>query len=272
MVKLAISELTTLRWSFEQDVLSYAAMGFGGIGIWRPKLDEYGLEKCAELLQEHRLDVSSLSWAGGFTGSDGRGFNDAVEDGIEAVETAAALGAATLIVLSGGRNNHIQGHALRVLRAGLQAIGDAAQSLGVSLALEPMHPGCGHEWSFVHDIRSTLDVIISLDRPHIGLVLDTYHLGMDQEVLDWLPEIIPALRLVQLGDARHSPLGEQNRCLLGDGCVPLPQILNTLAAAGYEGFLEVELLGQDVEPLPYEDVLQHTRHYLDAALSGVSIE
>ncbi len=276
MTKLAVSELTTLRWSLDEEVVAYASHGFSGIGLWRPKLEDYDLERTIELLTDHNMRVSSLSWAGGFTGSDGRGYDDAVADGIQAVQTAAAIGAPTLLVMTGGRNNHIHGHAMRSLRDALEAIGREAEQCGVSLALEPMHPGCGEEWSFVHDVRSTLEITNSIDRGNVGLVLDSYHLGLNgissaEENLRWLAQIVPHIRLVQLGDARQSPMGEQNRCLLGEGIVPLPEILSTLIAAGYDGYFEVEILGEDVEPLAYEDVLAHTRRYLDQGFSCAGI-
>ncbi|MEZ6081693.1 MAG: hypothetical protein R3C56_40285 [Pirellulaceae bacterium] len=45
MLRLAVSELSTFRWSFEEDVLHYHEIGFEAIGIWRPKLADYGEEK-----------------------------------------------------------------------------------------------------------------------------------------------------------------------------------------------------------------------------------
>ncbi len=92
---------------------------------------------------------------------------------------------------------------------------------------------------------------------------------MDEEVVDWLPEIVGHVNLVQLGDARHSPVGEMNRCLLGKGCVPLVKILSTLDQHGYDGAVEVELIGEDVEPLSYEELLDHTRKYIDETLGRV---
>src|SRR5690606_7176865 len=133
----------------------------------------------------------------------------------------------------------------------------------VSLAIEPFHPGCGDEWSFLHDIQTTLDLVAAVGSDNIGLVLDTYHLGMDRDVLEWLPEVIEHLQLVQLGDSRHSPLGEMNRCLLGEGRVPIPAILETLQAGGYDRWIEIEVLGQDVEPLTYDAVLDHSLAYLN---------
>lgn len=269
MNTLAISQLSTLRWSFEEDAEAYAARGFTGIGVYRTKLEDFGVDRAVELLAESSLRVTSLSWAGGFTGSDGRTFEEAVADARSAVADAATLRAETLIVLAGGRNNHIRNHARRTLCEALQEIAGWAEDFGVRLSLEPIHPGCGDEWSFVNDLHSTLDIIDAVASPQLGIVLDTYHLGMDEDVLSWLPEVIPHLHLVQLGDARHTPLGEMNRCLLGEGCVPLPTILETLTEHRYAGPLEVELIGEDVEPLPYDEVLDHTRAFIDRMLGSV---
>lgn len=272
MNTLAISQLSTLRWSFEEDAQAYAARGFKGIGVYRPKLEDFGLDRTIELLAESSLAVTSLSWVGGFTGSDGRAFEDAVQDAIHAVRDAANLRAETLVVLAGGRNNHIRNHARRTLCDALKEIAAVAEDFGVRLSLEPIHPGCGDEWSFVNDLRSTLEIIEAVDNPQLGIVLDTYHVGMDEEAVGWLPEIIPHLHLVQLGDARHSPLGEMNRCLLGEGCVPLRTILATLREHQYDGPLEVELIGEDVETISYDELLDHTRDYIDRTMGPVDAQ
>ena len=74
MPRLSINEITTYRWSFEDDVARYAAAGIPAIGVWRQKLSDYGEEKGVELLADSPLAVSNLLWAGGFTGSDGRSY------------------------------------------------------------------------------------------------------------------------------------------------------------------------------------------------------
>ena len=45
MGQLSINELTTYRWSFEEDVRNYAAAGITSIGVWRQKLSDFGEEK-----------------------------------------------------------------------------------------------------------------------------------------------------------------------------------------------------------------------------------
>ncbi len=255
MLRLSVSELSTFRWSLEEDVLHYHRAGFGAIGIWRPKLSDYGEEKGLELIREHGLEISSMQWIGGFTGSDGRSYREALHDGLDAIQLAADIGAQTVTVLSGGRGGHTKSHADRILRTALRELAEAAQAVGVQLAVEPMHIGCAFEWSFLNTVPQCLDLITAINNPHLGITFDCYHLAQDDQALQWLESIVPFVRLVQLGDAKHAPLGEQNRCLLGHGRVPLGDIVATFQAGGYTGFYEIEIVGQEVEHMKYEQIL-----------------
>lgn len=260
MLRLAVNELSTYRWSFEEDVLNYSAAGFGAIGIWRPKLMDYGEEKAVELLREHNLKISSLQWIGGFTGSDGRTYRDSFHDALDAIQLAADIKAETVVVLAGGRRGHTQNHANRILKNALKHLAEAAQAVGVQLALEPMHIGCSNDWSFVNTVPQCLDIIANIGSPNLGIVFDCYHLAQDFLDTNFLENIAPFVRLVQLGDAKHAPMGEQNRCLLGHGRVPLEQIMRVFQNSGYEGYFELELVGEEVEHMQYEVVLGQARN------------
>lgn len=137
MAVLSMNETTTYRWSFEEDVANYARAGVRAMGVWRHKLSDFGEEKAAELLEESGLRVSHLFWAGGFTGSDGRTFRESVDDGLEAVRTAAEIKAQSLVVYSGSRAGHTFNHARRLLREALKEMAPLAAEQGVWLAVEP---------------------------------------------------------------------------------------------------------------------------------------
>lgn len=272
MLRLAVSELSTFRWSFEEDVLHYHEIGFEAIGIWRPKLADYGEEKGLELIREHDLAISSLQWIGGFTGSDGRSFRDSMHDALDAIQLASDIGAETVVVLAGGRGGHTKNHANRMLRLALKELSEAAQAVGVQLALEPMHIGCAHDWSFLNTIPQCLEVIAAIDNPNLGIVFDCYHLAQDLLSPSWLESIVPYVRLVQLGDSKHAPMGEQNRCLLGHGCVRLADIVSIFQGSGYAGFYEIEIIGREVEHMGYEQILGAARIVTDdwqLAIDGV---
>jgi len=259
MAELSMNETTTFRWSFEEDVANYAAAGIPAIGFWRQKLSDCGQAKAVELLQRSGLKVSHLLWAGGFTGSDGRSYRESVEDAGEALKTAAALQTNTLVVYSGARAGHTCNHARRLIQGALVDLIPQAVELGVSLAVEPMHPGCAAEWTFLTGLDDVLELLEAVGSSQVKIVLDTYHLGQDAAVVERIAGIAPHVAIVQLGDARHPPDGEQDRCRLGEGNLPLAEIVAALKDGGYDGYYDVELLGEEIETSDYHDLLEHAK-------------
>ena len=259
MSELSMNETTTYRWSFEEDVVNYAAAGIPAIGVWRQKLSDCGQAKGLELLQQFGLKVSHLFWAGGFTGSDGRSYRECIEDAAEALRTASAIGAKTLVIYSGPRAGHTCSHARRLIQDALIELVSQAKELDVTLAVEPMHAGCAAEWTFLTTIDDMLSLLNVIDNPQVKMVLDTYHLGQSDELEKRIHEIVPHVAIVQLGDSRHPPKGEQNRCHLGDGVVPLRNIIKALTVAGYDGYYDVELIGEEIETADYQSLLEHAK-------------
>lgn len=263
MLRLSMSELTTYRWSFEEDVTNYKAAGIHHIGVWQQKVADCGLDEAQRLLFDYGMSVSSLMWAGGFTGSDGRPHRDAVHDGLESIDVAAELQADCLIVYTGGRGGHTRSHARRLVRTALDEMAWYAEARGVTLAIEPMHAGCGLNWTFLTKLDASLEFLDQLRSQSVKLVLDTYHLAQDAAVLDHIPSLVPRLGLVQLGDARRPPCGEPNRCLLGRGTVPIHELLLALIENGYAGCCEVELMGEEIEEHDYWHLLEDSRRVLE---------
>jgi sugar phosphate isomerase/epimerase len=259
MAILSVNETTTFRWSFEEDVVRYAGSGIPALGVWRQKLSDHGLDKAKELLERHRMKVSHLFWAGGFTGSDGRTFQESLDDSQEAIRTAAAIGAGTLVIYSGPRSGHTHSHARRLFLGALKHLAPEADALGVDLALEPMHPGCAADWTFLPTLDDVLSVIEQFGSPRVKLVFDVYHLGHEEKIIERIAELIPHIAFVQLADARHPPRGEQNRCRLGEGSLPVKEIAAALQAAGYDGYYDVELLGEELESADYQKLLDHAK-------------
>lgn len=263
MMRLSMNEMTTYRWSFEEDVRNYAAAGYDAIAVWRQKLSDFGEAKGAELLADNNLAVSALLWAGGFTGSDGRSYRDSVDDAIEAVELAAELNAGSLVMYSGSRAGHTRNHARRLFKSAVTELAPVADQQGVTLAIEPMHAGCAGAWTFLTDLDETLDVIGWIGYSELKLVFDAYHLGQDVAAIPRLTDLVPTIALVQLGDAKSPPAGEQNRCRLGEGSVPLKEIITSLAEGGYDGYLDVELMGEDLDCPDYRELIAQSKSVVD---------
>ena len=68
MFHVAISQLTTSRWDLPEEIARLADHGFDCLSLWRAKLSDIGPAAAASLLTDAGMRVSSLQWAGGFTG------------------------------------------------------------------------------------------------------------------------------------------------------------------------------------------------------------
>lgn len=259
MTRLSINEMTTYRWSFEEDVARYKAAGVAGMGVWRQKLSDFGEERGVELLADSGLRVSNVLWAGGFTGSEGRNFRESLEDARDALRLSGAVRADCLVLYSGARCGHTHNHARRLVRDALRELAPLAEELGVALALEPLDAACAGECTFLTDMDATLELLHSVGSSAARLVFDTYHFGHVAAVRERLAELAPWIGVVHLGDSRTPPQAEQNRCLLGDGRVPVGEIVHRLENAGYKGYYDVELLGEEVESADYEHVIAHSQ-------------
>lgn len=272
MLRLSMNETTTLKWSFEDDLANYKAAGYSAMGVWRQKLSDLEEGMGAQLLDAAGMHVSNLLWCGGFTGTDGRSFDDSVADGIEAVRQAASLRADCLVVYAGGRGIHTQSHARRLVRQALLELAKAADDCDVTLAIEPMHPGCAREWTFLTDIQSTLEMLDSIDSPRIKMVYDTYHLGFDPDAVSWIRECADRIAIVHLGDGKREPGRDQNRCRLGEGRVPIPEIVSALCEAGYDGYFDVELFGEDVDAVPYLELLTDSLRTMEDSILSTTAQ
>ena len=61
MGRLAVSELTTFRWSFEEDVAQYQAAGVPALGVWRQKLADLGDEQGREFYASRASSLPACS-------------------------------------------------------------------------------------------------------------------------------------------------------------------------------------------------------------------
>ena len=134
-----------------------------------------------------------------------------------------------------------------------------ADELGVQLAIEPMHPNCAREFTFLTNLDDALELCDSVGSKAVKVLYDTYHLGHDENCADRIDTIVDRVALLQLGDGRETPAVEQARCRLGDGIIPLSEIVRAFLNAGYDGDIDVELIGEEIETIDYHELVDHAK-------------
>jgi len=263
MFEVAISELTSSRWDLQREVGHAASHGFDAISLWRPKVSDVGPSAAARLISAAGIRVSSLQWAGGFTGGDGRSFADSVEDAAEAITMAAAVGAPVLVIHSGCRGGHTRSHAGRLLDQALESLAPLAERSGITLAVKPVHPAVAAGCSFLAGLGDALDLVERLGSPAIRLALDLWHFGDDPATAELLPKLVRSTAILQVADRCGPPAPGIDRLPAGHGRLAVERLVGDLVDLGYRGPVEFDPVGETVEVLGYEAVWRETRLVAD---------
>ncbi|MBS0266812.1 MAG: sugar phosphate isomerase/epimerase [Planctomycetes bacterium] len=266
--RISVSQLTTFHWSLLEDVVGFHDAGFTNIGLWRRKLCDFGEERGVDLIRDSGLNVTSFSHAGGFTGSDGLSFDDALDDARDALHWAAELQADCLVVIAGARNNHTQRHVRRILVDALRELGNAGAERGVQIALQFSEGAPGNRWSFLDTLKSAGDLLDLCDHPYVGMVFDMFHMCRERELRRRIAEFAPLIKLTTVADARIASTSDDDRCLPGQGILPLSEIMRALEASGYTGAYDLQLTNQTCRLTDYAALLSDCRRALEGMIPG----
>jgi hypothetical protein len=139
------------------------------LGVLRKRLWQFGIERATDLFHRRQVAISSLSWAGGFTGSLGFQFREAVDDALMAIEEADRIGAETLVIAPGGQGTFTYRHARRMAIDGVQRLVSAAADRHLRLAVLVDLGAKFSSRSLIQNWDAAAEFLADLDAPHVGL-------------------------------------------------------------------------------------------------------
>jgi 5-keto-L-gluconate epimerase len=237
-----------LAGSLEEKLTKAADLGYDGVELITT--DPAGLDRAAlcGLLAERHLKVSAVASGGmAFAAKLTLLHADPAVKALarerldQMVDLAADLGAPVVTVGS------FRGRAVGELERSRQELvtvlrdaGHYAAQRAVRLALEPLNR---YEADLLHTAKETLAFLGEVDHPAVGILLDTYHLNIEES--SWTD---PYCQVMAAGKLFYAHLGDNNRLAPGQGLIDFRAILRALREAGYDGWLSAELL-----PLPDPD-------------------
>lgn len=245
-MRLALSEISTVNATFEEDVAAYAAAGFDAIGIWEFKLPDDDEANLA-LLREHGLAVANCVPSVpailqlGIPGMEGPADpKERINALCTSVRRLAAYAPESVICLTGPLGAHAATEAREIVIEGLGHVAAAADTAGVTLALEPAHRTQRSTTSFVNSIEATVSLLHDADLDHVSLLLDVYHLWDDPAVWDLIGRASYRIAGVHASDWPIDP-DRSDRELPGRGIGRTQELVDALALSGWEGSLDVEI-------------------------------
>jgi len=255
--------LATVRqqWKLPEAVEACARLNIPYVDPWRDQVAAVGLDTAVKAIKDNGLKVSGYCRGGMFPAADDAGRQAAIDDNKRALDEAAALGAECLVLVVGGLPTGSRDivAARQMVQDGLAAVLPHARSVGVPLAIEPLHPMYAGDRACVNTLKQALDMAGQLGED-VGVAIDVYHVWWDPEIeaqiaragrekrifgyhiCDWL---VPTKDLLL------------DRGMPGDGVIDLPRFRTLIEAAGYTGPTEIEIFSaQDWWTKPGEEVLK----------------
>ena len=226
-----------------------AARGLRHVSLWGDEIDCAGGLDLPAALTDRGLAVLGYNRAGPLLADDvgaGRALLDAAR---REIDRAGALGADHVLVFPGGLpsgDRDLVGARART-EAAIAGLLDHARAVGVTLALEPLHPMLAGDRSTIVTLGHANDVCDRLGAG-IGVVVDVHHVWWDERLAREIARTGAAGRLLGfhvndwLVPTRHLL---RDRGMMGDGVIDLARLWRLVREAGYRGPVEVEIFSDD---------------------------
>jgi sugar phosphate isomerase/epimerase len=239
-----------MRQPFEDDLALWAELGVAHVGVVSPKLQAAGWD--AAPVVAAGLRVSSLSAF--------------LEEEVD-WSFMHAVGCDLLYTVSGGGATKPWEEAADEFSVRVAPWLSSATAAGVRVAVEPTNP-LRSDVSFVHTVR---DAAFLARKAGIGVVVDLYSCWYERGLAEVIAENIDLVSLVQIGDFKLGTLDMPNRVAIGDGDVPVERLLAVILEAGYEGPLELEIMGPRIEAEGYRAPITRSLERATAMLERLGV-
>jgi len=262
-MKLCFNQATTLENSNLIKDLEYCDKhGYDYIEIrTMDKLPEYlkekSLDELAEFFNTHHIKPLAFNALVFFNNRDEAGYKEIINEFKEMMETAKKLGvkyvvAVPLVTEQKILKQDIKKSCVEVLTA----LSDIAQPYGVKIAVEFV----GHPQCTVNTFGQAYDIVETVNRENVGLVLDCFHFhAMGSDLNDLKKADGSKIFIFHIDDTEDFPIGfltDEDRVWPGLGAIDLDSILSTLKEIGYSDVVSVELFRPEYYKLDAEEAIK----------------
>ncbi|MFG6074986.1 sugar phosphate isomerase/epimerase family protein [Erwinia sp. DT-104] len=261
-----------LSGTTEEKIIAAAQAGFSQLELWRQDVDsaEGTAQAVASLLEEQRLALTDYQVLLDFDGAPDDQREEKRRDALKMMETAAALGATTLLTPASTQKECIAGREEEDIRWLAQEAGKR----GLRVAFEAM------AWStHINTTAAAWQLVQRINEPNLGLVVDAFHIFVRNRTVADLNGIpMDKIFLVQLSDLATLPSGSElvetarhHRLLPGQGNFPLYTLLDYLEAEGYSGPVGLEVFNDEIKQRSPSDAAKEAMHALKRCCAQATI-
>jgi sugar phosphate isomerase/epimerase len=227
-----------------------ARAGFGGIAPWRREVEGQDVRVIGKHIRDAGLSVTGYCRSTYIPSSTRAGFDQNVEANRMAIADASLLGASCFVMVVGslpeGSKDMTAARAQVADASGL--LTTFGKSVGVRIALEPLHPVYAADRSCLTLMSEALDMCDAVegetDDPWLGVLPDCYHIWWDPNVARDIARAGAANRIFSFHTCDWLISTEDvlnDRGMMGDGVIDVRGLRAMVEATGYRGPVECEI-------------------------------
>lgn len=223
--------------NFPESIKLLKNNGFRNIGLDFGALKKYAIEEVKQFILENEVNPVSLEVAGILKKS----FTAWVEDVRHGISVCSELGIDKLLIIASPMGCDSYATSLLHLKKGLKEVLPLAEKNNITLLIEPLHPIYSH-LSIFTKFSTALEFVKDYNHPCLGIALDFFHVWWDNDIYSLIPQSIPYLGAVHISDWGKEKQNILDRDLIGEGIIPISNLLKCLTTSGYKGLYEIEIL------------------------------
>jgi len=253
---LSLNQITTENWNLKEAVAGCVKAEIPWISLWRHKIEEIGLAESKKIIIDSGLKLSSLCRGGMFPAATAELRQKNLDDNFRAVEEAAELGTDVLVLVCGPAPDRDIETSRKWVEEGIEQLVPFAQSYGVKLGIEPLHPMYAADRSVVVTLDQANTMAEKYNADQVGVVVDVFHVWWDPDLYNQISRAKDRILGFHVSDWAV-PITDtfKARHMMGDGVIEIRRIRQAVEQAGYYGPIEVEIMNQALWNQPGDDVL-----------------
>jgi sugar phosphate isomerase/epimerase len=268
--RACVSAISTFRLSLADDLAFWEAHGISNVGVSVAKLEAFGWDagtaRVADAV-EKGLRVVDLIGLGPFHLADPRRWDAQRDRLVRSIGAAAAVGAGCIVFTTGPFAPLTWEESADALEEALAPVLAEARARSVDFAIEHTN-SLRVDVGFVHTLRDAIDLARRLDT---GVCMELNACWAERALDATIRAGLDRIRLVQVSDFAVGTVASSQRLVPGDGDIPIERILRALVAAGYEGFFELELIGDAIVAEGYDAAVPRAVAALDGLLQTLGV-
>lgn len=257
---ISLNQITTDNWSLREAIEGCVRADVPWIAPWRHKVHELGLKESKRMIKDAGLKVSSLCRGGMFPASTEEERQRRLDDNKKAIEEAAELGTDVLVLVCGPSPDKDIETSRKWVEEGIEKIAPFAESYGVKLGIEPLHPMYAADRSVVTTLNQANTMAEKFKPSQVGVVVDVFHVWWDPQLYREIERAKDNILGFHVSDwIVPVPDMFKGRGMMGDGVIEIRRIRKAVEKSGYDGPIEVEIINQEIWDRPGDEVLSEMK-------------